>query len=91
MNIQLSQAVTDVTGQTGLKIMRAIVAGVRAPEQLASLRDPGCQHSEEDIAKALTGTWRAEHLYVLKQSLELYDFYTERSKPVTQRSAVSMA
>jgi transposase len=78
MNVQLSQAVTDVTGRTGQKIIRAIVAGIRDPEQLASLRDPGCQHSEEEIAKALTGTWREEHLYVLKQSLELYDFYTQQ-------------
>lgn len=77
MNVQLSQAVTDVTGMTGQKIIRAIVSGMRDPEQLATLRDPGCKHSEEEIAKALTGTWRAEHLYVLKQSLELYDFYTE--------------
>ena len=78
MNIQLSQAVTDVTGMTGQKIIRAIVAGLRDPEQLASLRDPGCKHSTEEIEKALTGTWREEHLYVLKQSLELYDFYTEK-------------
>jgi transposase len=78
MNIQLSQAVTDVTGMTGQKIIRAIVAGIRDPEQLATLRDPGCKHSEEEIEKALTGTWREEHLYILKQSLELYDFYTEK-------------
>jgi hypothetical protein len=78
MNIQLSQAVTDVTGMTGQKIIRAIVAGIREPEQLATLRDPGCKHSREEIAKALTGTWREEHLYILKQSLELYDFYTEK-------------
>jgi transposase len=76
MNVQLSQAVTDVTGLTGQKIIRAIVAGIRNPEQLASLRDPGCKHSAEEIEKALTGTWREEHLYILKQSLELYDFYT---------------
>lgn len=76
MNIQLTQAVTDVTGLTGLRIIRAIVAGLRDPEQLASLRDPGCKHSEAEIAKALTGTWRDEHLYVLKQSLEFFDFYT---------------
>lgn len=78
MNIQLSQAVTDVMGMTGQMIIRAIVAGLRDPEELASLRDPGCKHSEEEIAKALTGTWREEHLYVMKQSLELYDFYTEK-------------
>jgi hypothetical protein len=45
---------------------------------LAGFRDPGCKHSEEEIEKALTGTWREEHLYILKQSLELYDFYTEK-------------
>jgi transposase len=78
MNIQLSQAVTDVMGMTGQKIIRAIVAGMRSPENLATFRDPGCKHSAEEIAKALTGTWREEHLYVLKQSLELYDFYTEK-------------
>jgi len=78
MNIQLSQAVTDVMGMTGQKILRAIVVGERKSENLAALREPGCKHSEEEIAKALTGTWRAEHLYVMKQSLELYDFYTEK-------------
>lgn len=76
MNIQLSQAVTDVMGVTGQKIIRAIVAGERDPERLAVMREPGCKLSVEEIGKALTGTWRAEHLYVLKQSLELYDFYT---------------
>ena len=78
MNIQLSQAVTDVMGMTGQKIIRAIVAGMRKPEDLATFREPGCKQSEEEIAKALTETWREEHLYVLKQSLELYDFYTEK-------------
>jgi transposase len=78
MNIQLSQVVTDVMGMTGQMIIRAIVAGIRDSEQLASFRDSGCKHSEEEIAKALTGTWREEHHYVLKQSLELYDFYTEK-------------
>ena len=78
MNIQLSKAVTDVMGVTGQKIIRAIVAGMRKPEELATFREPGCKHSREEIAKALTGTWREEHLYVLKQSLELYDLYTEK-------------
>jgi transposase len=78
MNIQLSQAVSDVTGVTGQSILRAIVAGVREPKMLASLREPGCRHSEEEIAKALTGTWREEHLFVLKQALELFDFYSQQ-------------
>lgn len=78
MNIQLSQAVSDVTGVTGQAILRAIVAGVRDPKMLASLREPGCKKSEEEIAKALTGTWREEHLFILKQALALFDFYSQQ-------------
>jgi transposase len=78
MNIQLSQAVSDVTGVTGQTIIRAILSGVRSPKMLASLREPGCKNSEEEIAKALTGTWREEHLFVLKQAVALYDFYTQQ-------------
>lgn len=78
MNVQLSQAVTDVTGMTGQKIIRAILAGERDPQTLASLREPGCKKSAEEIGKALTGTWREEHLFVLNQSVRLYDFYTEQ-------------
>jgi transposase len=76
MNIQLSQAVSDVTGVTGQAIIRAILSGVRDPQMLGALREPGCKKSEEEIGKALTGTWRAEHLFVLKQAVALYDFYT---------------
>lgn len=78
MNIRLDQAVSDPTGDTGLRIIRAIVAGERAPHKLAALRDLRCKKSEAEIAKALTGTWREEHLFVLRQSLELYDFYTRQ-------------
>lgn len=78
MNIQLSQALSDVTGITGLIIIRAIVAGERDPYKLAELRNYRCQKDEEEIARALTGTWRPEHLFVLKQSLEFYDFYTQQ-------------
>ncbi|MDW8101242.1 MAG: IS110 family transposase, partial [Anaerolineae bacterium] len=69
MNIRLDQALSDVTGQTGLAIVRAIVAGERDPHKLAALRNPRCKKTEEEIAQALTGTWREEHLFVLKQSL----------------------
>ncbi len=78
MNIQLSQAVSDVTGVTGQAIIRAILSGVRDPKMLAALREPGCKKSEEEIGKALTGTWREEHLFVLKQAVALYDFYTQQ-------------
>ena len=78
MNVQLTQAVTDITGLTGLKIIRAILAGERDPQTLATLREPGCKKNEEDIGKALTGTWREEHLFVLQQSVQLYDFYAQQ-------------
>ena len=76
MNLQLSQVLSAITGQTGLLIIRAIVAGERNPQQLAALRNWRCQKDEAEIAAALTGTWRDEHLFVLKQSLAMYDFYT---------------
>jgi len=78
MNIQLSQALSDITGVTGQIILRAIVAGERDPHKLAAFRNYRCKKDEEEIAKALTGNWRTEHLFVLKQSLEMYDFYTQR-------------
>jgi transposase len=76
MNIQLSQALSDVTGTTGLRIIRAIVAGERDPHTLAALRNYRCKKEAEEIALALTGTWREEHLFVLMQALALFDFYT---------------
>lgn len=80
MNVQLTQAVSDITGVTGLAIIRAIVAGVHDPQQLATLRQPGCKKSQEEIAKALTGNYRREHLFALQQALALYDFYTEQMR-----------
>src|SRR5579864_6076776 len=78
MNIQLSQVLDDITGETGLVIVRAIVAGERDSVKLAQFRDCRCKSSVETIAKALTGTWKAEHVFALKQALELYDFYTRQ-------------
>lgn len=78
MNIQLSQALSDVSGATGQAIIRAMVAGERDPYKLAELRNYRCKKDVTEIAKALTGTWRTEHLFILKQSLELYDFYTQQ-------------
>jgi transposase len=78
MNILLPQAVSDITGVTGMAILRAIVAGERDSVKLAQLRHRGCKSSEDTIAKALTGTWKDEHLFALRQALALYDFYTEQ-------------
>jgi len=76
MNLQLHHVLSDVTGATGMMILRAIVAGERDATTLAQWRDPACKASEETLVKALTGDWKEEHLFILKQSLELYDFYT---------------
>jgi transposase len=76
MNVQLTQVVSDITGTTGLQIIRAIVAGERDPQGLARLRHGRCQRTEAEIAKALSGQYRAEHVFALKQALALYDFYT---------------
>jgi transposase len=78
MNVQLCQVVSDITGMTGLAIVRAIVAGQRDPQQLAALRQPGCKQSEQQIARALTGHYRREHLFALQQALTLYDCYSEQ-------------
>ncbi len=75
MNVQLHHVVTDITGATGLRIVRAIVAGTHSPEQLATYRDVRCNASEETIREALTGNYRAEHVFGLKQALELWDFH----------------
>ncbi len=75
MNVQLHHVVSDVTGATGIRIIRAIVAGERAPDILAGMRDIRCHASAEKICAALTGTWRDEHIFALDQALALYDFY----------------
>jgi transposase len=73
MNVQVHHAVSDLSGTTGLAMVRAIVKGERSPEVLASLRDPRCKKSAEEIAKHLTGTWRAEHLFNLESALSLFE------------------
>jgi len=75
MNVKLTVAVSDITGLTGMSIIAAILAGERDPRVLAKLRDPRCHRTEEEIARALEGTWRAEHLFALEQAYELYNFY----------------
>jgi transposase len=76
MNIQLNIVLSARTGGTGQAIGRAIVAGERDPAKLAQRRNPGCKHTEEEITKALTGSWPEAQLFILKQALELFDFYT---------------
>jgi transposase len=73
MNIQLTEVLTDVMGMTGQAIIREIVAGERDPKALARHRDRRVKASAEAITKALTGNWRDEHLFVLRQALAMYD------------------
>jgi transposase len=73
MNVCVHQAVSDITGVTGMAIIRAIVDGERDPHALARRRDRRCRKSKEQIAEHLTGTWRAEHLFNLRQALKIYD------------------
>lgn len=73
MHVQLPTVISDITGVTGLQIIRAIVQGEHDPHTLAAYRNAHGATSEEDMAKALTGNYRPEHLFALKQALELYD------------------
>ena len=85
MNIQLGQAISDVAGVTGQKIVRAILAGERDPMVLAAYRDSRIKASEEEIAASLQGTWKAEHLLALKQAMGRYDFFAEQLQECDQQ------
>lgn len=78
MNLQLHHVVSDITGATGMKIIRSIIAGERDSKKLAQNRDHRCRNSIETIESALTGNYRDEHLFSLKQALELYDLYQQK-------------
>jgi transposase len=75
MNVQLHKVISDITGVTGLAIIRAIVSGERNPDVLAALKNGRIQSSQAEIAAALTGDYRAEHVFVLQQELSLWEVY----------------
>jgi transposase len=78
MNVRVHRAVADIDGVTGMAILRAIVDGERDARKLAKLRDPRCRKSEEEIAEQLSGHWREDHLFSLRQGLKMYDSIQER-------------
>jgi transposase len=78
MNVQIQHVISDITGVTGLTIVDAILDGVRDPEELAKLREPNIKASEETIRKSLAGNWRAEHLFTLRQSRDIYGLYGQQ-------------
>lgn len=75
MNVKLHLVVSDTTGVSALRIIRAILGGERRPSQLAALREPSCRASEQSFVDALTGNYRHEHLFALRQAVELFDVY----------------
>jgi transposase len=91
MNLQLANVISDIAGQTGLKILRAIIAGERNPVALASLRHERIRASEAEIVKSLQGNWREEHLFALKQALELYDAYARSLDECDRQLAAHLA
>jgi transposase len=78
MNVKLTEVVSDIVGQTGMKIIKDIVRGERDPLQLAKHRHERCKATAAEIASALQGNWRKEHLFALKQALRLYEFYQKQ-------------
>jgi transposase len=78
MNLQLHQVISDLTGTTGMRILRGLVAGNHDPRSLAEERHPRCRASVEQIEQALTGQYRPEYLFQLRQALELYDHYQQQ-------------
>lgn len=85
MNLQLQFVIEDITGATGMRIIRAVLDGERDPDRLAALRDGRCKNSAATIAKALRGDWREEHLFALAQAVELVDAYQAKITACDQR------
>jgi transposase len=85
MNIQLANVISDISGMTGMAILRAIVSGEKNPQALARLKNERIQASREEIAQSLEGNWRQELLFVLEQSLALYDLYQQKIADCTLR------
>jgi len=78
MNIQLANVISDLSGWTGQRIVRAILAGERDPTTLAALSHPGVHATPDTIAKSLEGTWQPDLLFVLQQEVAMYDTYQQR-------------
>src|SRR5947209_8401011 len=90
MNLKLTEVLSDITGVTGRAILRAILRGTRAPEKLAKHRDKGCKASEAEIAQALTGSYREEHLFELKLAYEAWQFTLGQVEKVDTQIALQL-
>jgi hypothetical protein len=85
MNVKLTEVVSDITGKTGMTIIRLILAGERDAETLARQRDPRCKRDRATLVKAVQGTWRQEHVCALAQAVARYDFIHEQLSACDQQ------
>jgi transposase len=85
MNVQLHHVIADITGKTGMAVVRHIVAGEHDPEMLAQYRDPRCRAPKEVVIEALRGHYKTEHLFTLQQALSLYDIFAAHIKECDER------
>jgi len=85
MNIQLHNVISDITGATGMRIIRSVISGNHNPQALAEFRDPRCRASKGTIVESLTGNYRPEHVFALRQAVELYDFYQRQIGSVDEQ------
>jgi transposase len=90
MNLHLHKVISDITGTTGVNIIRAIIGGERNPQVLALMREPGIKNSSEVIAKALEGDYREEHVFALTQAVGLYDFYQRQIEACDRQIALCL-
>jgi transposase len=90
MNLKLTEILSDITGVTGRSIIRAILRGTRAPEKLAKHRDKQCKASEAQIAQALTGSYREEHLFELKLAYDAWQFCLRQVEKVDGQIALQL-
>jgi transposase len=91
MNVKLTEVLADITGLTGRLIIEAIIAGERDAKKLAALRNVQCHNDEDTIAKALEGTWRAEHLFELRQAYDLYRFHHRQMAECDEKIEAELA
>lgn len=91
MNVQLANAISDVSGVTGMAIIEAILKGERDPWKLAALRDPRVKASVEEIARSLEGTWQEDLLFELQQAVDRYRFCQKQMAECDQRLALHLA
>jgi transposase len=85
MNIKIHTVISDILGKTGMSMVKAIIAGERDPQILSTLCDPRIRASQEEIIKSLQGIWREEHLFMLEQALENYEFHQKQIKSCEEK------